>query len=128
MSRDIRIVYCAPDKRAEIRTVRNDYETLHDLVQGYLEAVYPFEEEVCIVCNEEGKLDGLPFNRCLKYDNGIVYDFISGPFFICSCKGVDFGSLTQKQAEKYKDMYLFPERMYKQSGVYRSFKVEVPEG
>ena len=48
-------------------------------VGGYIEAYYPFEEEVCIICNEEGLIDGLPFNRSVPGGYGGVF----GTFFIC---------------------------------------------
>ena len=31
-------------------------------VGGSIEAMYPFEEEVCIICNEEGRIRELPYN------------------------------------------------------------------
>ena len=36
---------------------------LQEIVGGYIEAIYPYEEDVAIVCNEEGLINGLPFNR-----------------------------------------------------------------
>ena len=41
-------------------------------VGGRIEALYPFEEPVAIVCNEEGKMDGLPLNRALRDGDGEV--------------------------------------------------------
>ena len=35
------------------------------VVQGSIEAIYPYEDRVCIVCNEEGKLEGMPLNRAV---------------------------------------------------------------
>ena len=52
-----------------------------------IEAFYPFEEPVCIVCNEEGKLDGLPLNRAVYADPSRreMLDIIAGTCFVCSC-------------------------------------------
>ncbi|MFR1990345.1 MAG: DUF3846 domain-containing protein [Oscillospiraceae bacterium] len=33
------------------------------LVGGYIQAVYPYEEPVALICCESGKLDGLTLNR-----------------------------------------------------------------
>ena len=41
----------------------NGLEEMQAVVGGWIEAIYPYEEEVAIVCNEEGLINGLPFNR-----------------------------------------------------------------
>ena len=33
---------------------------LQEIVGGYIEAIYPYEEDVAIVCNEEGLINGQP--------------------------------------------------------------------
>lgn len=57
------------------------------------------------VCNDEGKLLGLPWNRALTDDHGVPYDIVCGTFFIAGLKEDDFASLTEQQIEKYKDKY-----------------------
>lgn len=57
------------------------------------------------VCNDEGKLLGLPWNRTLTDDHGVPYDIVCGTFFVAGLKEDDFTSLTEQQIEKYKDKY-----------------------
>lgn len=57
------------------------------------------------VCNDEGKLLGLPWNRTLTDDHGVPYDIVCGTFFVAGLKEDDFASLTEQQIEKYKDKY-----------------------
>lgn len=57
------------------------------------------------VCNDEGKLLGLPWNRALTDDHGVPYDIVCGTFFVAGLKEDDFASLTEQQIEKYKDKY-----------------------
>ena len=57
------------------------------------------------VCNDEGKLLGLPWNRALTDDRGVPYDIVCGTFFVAGLKEDDFASLTEQQIEKYKDKY-----------------------
>lgn len=45
------------------------------MVGGPIQALYPWEEPVAIVCNDEGKNMGLPLNRVLEN-----YDIIAGAF------------------------------------------------
>ena len=55
-----------PDELRDFREYNSSLESLQAAVGGGLiEAVYPFEEEVAIVCNEEGKINGMPLNRAL---------------------------------------------------------------
>ena len=57
------------------------------------------------ICNDEGKLLGLPWNRALTDDHGVPYDIVCGTFFVAGLKEDDFASLTEQQIEKYKDKY-----------------------
>ena len=59
----MRIVLCEPGKQAQIAYIRPGLESFQKVVGGYIEPFYAFEEEVCIVCNEEGKINGMPVNR-----------------------------------------------------------------
>ena len=40
-------------------------EAMQSLVEGDIEEYMPFEDEVAIICNEEGKMNGLPLNRAV---------------------------------------------------------------
>lgn len=64
------------------------------------------------ICNDEGKNMGLPLNRVLEN-----YDIIAGAFFVCGIQGENFSSLTEKQMQKYQQMFLSPEKF-----------IQTPEG
>ena len=83
----------------------NGLKEMQALVGGYIQAVYPFEDPVAVVCNEEGKNLGLPFNRPLLDEHGLPYDFICGTFFVAGLGAEDFASLTDEQIQKYKAMF-----------------------
>ena len=57
------------------------------------------------ICNDEGKLLGLPMNRALTDDHGVPYDFVCGTFFMAGVGREDFISLTEQQIEKYQKKY-----------------------
>ena len=59
-------------------------ESMQKIVDGSIQAIYPFDEPVALICNEEGKLLNLPLNRALRDDKGNIYDIISGTFFLCA--------------------------------------------
>ena len=112
----ITVVYIEPGKLAKIAEIGTNLEDLQAAVGGCIEAFYPFEEEVCIVCNDEGKFNGMKLNRGIYGEDGKLMDIIAGPFFICDCSGENFGSLSQEQLERYEKLYKKPERFYKQNG------------
>ena len=57
------------------------------------------------VCNDEGKLLGLPMNRALTDESGVPYDIVCGTFFVVGIGDEDFTSLTEQQIEKYREKY-----------------------
>ena len=78
---------------------------LQRLVGGDMQAVYPWSKDnVALICNDSGKVDGLPLNRCIE-----DYDVIAGNFFICGFSGEEFCSLTDKQFRRYEKLFRDPE-------------------
>lgn len=108
----IRVVLLEPGKLARVADIDSSLEGLQKTVNGLIEAAYPFEEEVCIICNEEGKLNGMPLNRAIRCA-GQITDIIAGPCFVCSCDKASFGSLTEAQQQKYLKMFKYPEHFLK---------------
>ena len=71
------------------------------VVGGLISAIYPFEEKVGIVCNDESLLNGSAFNRSVPSGYGGVF----GTFFVCGLNEDSFCSLTPEQVEKYKQYF-----------------------
>ena len=70
------------EPNAEPRAVEIDgsLASMQSLVGGLIEAFYPFEDSAALICNDEGKLAGLPQNRPLKHpETGEIYDTVCGP-------------------------------------------------
>ena len=105
----IQVVLCEPRKKACVATINNNLYSLQQIVGGYIEAVYPFEDPVSIICNEEGKINGLELNRALRDGNGIVYDILAGTFLIVGLSDEDFTSLAPEYQEKYRKLFEHPE-------------------
>ena len=59
-----------------VKEIDSGLESLQHEVGGYIEAIYPYEAPVALVCNEEGKLEGLPLNRALRDEDGDIYRFL----------------------------------------------------
>ena len=101
----IRVLVVEPMKPCRVQEIGSNLEAMQAIVGGYIEAVTPFTEPVAIVCNEEGKLQGLPLNRPLVDRNGVPYDFLCGTFFLAGVEGEHFVSLTDDQIRVYKSIY-----------------------
>ena len=76
------VLMVEPGKAPYETQIGSDLQSMQALVGGYIQAVYPFEQLVALVCCESGKLDGLPLNRALRDADGDVYDIVAGKFFI----------------------------------------------
>ena len=87
----IKILKIEPGKKPEIKEIEDGLKSLQDEVQGDIEAVYPFDDNVGIICNEEGKINGMALNRAL-YDDGEMYDIIAGPFLVVGLTEDSFSS------------------------------------
>ena len=110
----IQVVLVEPGKLARIAEVGTTLDAMQQTVGGDIEAYYPFEEQVCIVCNSEGKINGLPLNRAIRdEDTNEIVDIIAGTFFICDCRKESFGSLSEEQQKRYLEKYRLPERIFR---------------
>lgn len=105
----ITVVLVEPNKEARIVKIDNTLKAMQGTVGGYIEAVYPYDDNVAIVCNGEGKIAGLPLNRALKDADGKVYDVIAGTFFVAGLTGDNLGSLTEEQTDFFLAKFKQPE-------------------
>ena len=121
------VVMVEPGKLARTAVIGNDLLSLQNAVGGNIQSVYPFEDEIALICNEEGKCLGLPANRAIYVDNEMV-DIVCGKFFICGAPldKDNFDSLSEEQIEKYKTMFEKPERFYKVGDTITAIKY-IPE-
>ncbi len=112
----IKVVLVEPGKYAKPADIDPSLAGLQRVVGGLIETYYPFEEQVCIVCNDEGKINGMDLNRGIYGEDGKLQDIIAGPFFICDCSGCSFGSLSSEQLDRYTKQFKNPERFYRVGG------------
>ena len=85
--------------------ISSELATLQQKVGGIIQALYPFEDPVAVICNDEGKLIGLPWNRPLFDEDGNIYDIIAGTFLVIGLTKDDFGSLSDEQIQKYTEYF-----------------------
>ena len=108
----MKILVVEPMKIPRVIDIDGSLESMQKIVGGLIQVIYPFDNpEVALVCNDEGKIMGLPFNRALRDDEGEIYDVIAGTFFLCQAPADSdsFESLNEEQIKQYKEKYSNPE-------------------
>lgn len=79
----MKVIVKNPGAVPTLRDVPNTLEALQSVVDGYIEVVRLFTDAV-VICNEEGRLRGLPFNCHIL---GISF---VGPIMLVGTKGEEF--------------------------------------
>ena len=89
----MRVIIKEVGKEPRVEQVENDLATFQNLVGGYIEAVST-GQNICLVCNEEGKLNNLPDNF------PIGNDVIAGTgVFVAYGNDGEFADLSDEQIE-----------------------------
>lgn len=103
MQNEIKVVMVEPHKNPTITTIKTKLENLQKAVGGLIEII-DIEDDVCILCNEEGKLIGLEGNR--SFGN----DILVGTFYVCGSNDEgELISLTDSQIDQYIKFFWEPQ-------------------
>lgn len=121
------VVMVEPGKEARIEQIPHTLMAMQQTVGGSIEATYPFEDSVAVICNKERTLHGLPLNRGLYGENGDLHDIICGSFFVAGCGKEDFCSLSPELVQKYLEHYKNPEQFFLINGKAVGFKAKPEE-
>ena len=83
----IKAIVKRPDEEyGHMTNVSNTLENLQRTVDGWIEAV-PIRSDMTIICNEEGKILGLPQNM------KIPYDILCGTIVVVGVDGDEFSDI-----------------------------------
>lgn len=101
----IKVVLVEPKKQARVVEIDHSLESMQEIVGGYIET-FQLDDEVFIICNEEGKLNDLEPCRAIWHEGELI-EIIFGTFFICAAPwdSEDFASLTDEQAEYFCNLF-----------------------
>ena len=105
-----RIVVVEPGRPAYIAKIDDSLEAMQNIVGGLIEVATIFEDDVALICNEEGKIINLPPNRVLEDEDGNVLDIIQGTFFLIYAPqdNDNFETLPANLLRKYERKYKIP--------------------
>lgn len=112
----MKVLMVEPGKSPYAAEIESGLKSLQAAVGGDIQAVYPYEDPVALICNEEGKLMGLPLNRALFDDDGHIYDIVSGNFLIVGLGEKNFTDLSPDLMEKYGEQFKYPEKFARLAG------------
>ena len=123
----MRVLVVEPKRRPEVREIDSSLDSMQKIVGGLIQPVYPFDEPVALVCNDEGKLMNLPANRGLRDEDGQIYDIVCGTFFVCGAPGDSdhFTSLSPEQIKQYQKLFYIPEIFWGMDGRIVCLPLEV---
>ena len=110
----ISVILVEPGRYPKLIEIEDTLEAMQETVGGYIEEYMPFDDEVAIVCNEEGKMNGAELNRAIYSDDKEILDIIAGKFFIAYApiESESFLSMPKDLMKKYEDKFRYPERFY----------------
>lgn len=109
------VLVVEPMKAPYEKEIDPGLESLQHEVDGYIEAL-GLDDDACIICNEEGKINGMELNRAIRDGHGRIADIIAGTFLVVGSGEQDFTSLTPEQMNKYKKKYRYPETFMRFGG------------
>ena len=112
----MKILLIEPGLEPRPMEITHTLDAMQALVGGRIQILYPFPEQVALVCHDEGKLLDLPLNRSLRHpETDEVYDVIAGTFFLCSAPkdSESLQSLSEDQITRYSQLFHDPELFLK---------------
>ena len=104
-TRTIRVLIVEPGKAPYAAEIPVGLAALQDKVEGLIQALYPFDDPIAVIANDEGKLLGLPWNRPLFDEDGNIYDILVGTFLVVGLTKDNFGSLSDELIQKYTEVF-----------------------
>lgn len=104
MNKKLTVVMVEPHKTPYVTEIADELSALQRCVGGYIEVVGNGDGTL-IICNEEGKLQGLEGNRRIRDGMSII----AGTFFVVGDDGENFRSLTESEVTRYMDRFQNPE-------------------
>ena len=112
----IKVIKLSPMKAPEVVFIENTLEAMQEFVGGYIQVVYPYEDRVAIVGDDEGKLKHYKPTRILFGEDGEPYDMLVGDCFIVGLSQHNFDSVPDELVEKYVEKFRYPELIYRFAG------------
>lgn len=105
------VLYIQVGKKPQVIRIRQVLSEMQRLVGGIISTFSPFDDGSVMIVNDNGKNEGLAFNRAVRDKNGKVIDIIAGDFFICYAPpdNSELSSLPDELIQKYTEVFKTPQ-------------------
>lgn len=123
----MRVLMVEMGKSPYATVLKGGLKSMQKAVGGYIEGCYPFEDPVALICNENGKVDGLPLNRAIYDESGQMVEAIAGNFFVAGLGEEDFTDLSDEYMKKYSEMFKNPEEFVFLNGKLTAIPMPIQE-
>ena len=112
------VLYIQVGKKPQVIRIRHMLSEMQRLVGGTISSFTPFDDGSVMIVNDNGKNEGLEFNRTVRDKKGKVIDIIAGDFFICYAPPdrPDFSNLPDELIRKYSELFKTPKVFIKIDG------------
>ena len=97
----INVLIVEPEKNPVPAVISDTLEAEQEIVGGMIEAVYPFDDPVAIVCNEEGKINGM--SLCIFI---IIYGRMIEIYLYCSLGPIPLATMANREWGQMGHNYL----------------------
>ena len=111
MNEMMKVLYIQVGKRPQVIEIKHTLKEMQRLVGGIISAYSPFDDGSVMIVNDNGKNEGLEFNRTVRDKKGEVIDIIAGDFFICYAPpdNSELSSLPDELIQKYTEVFKTPQ-------------------
>ena len=105
------VLYIQVGKKPQVIRIRHMLSEMQRLVGGTISSFTPFDDGSGMIVNDNGKNEGLEFNRTVRDKKGKVIDIIAGDFFICYAPpdNSELSSLPDELIQKYTEVFKTPQ-------------------
>lgn len=97
-------IYTLKNRQFVMTEIENTLDDMQKFVDGDIEVIN-ITDKILLVCNEEGKMRGLP-PAAFIVRNQQMQDVIVGNFFLCRENGEDMASIQETDIEDFKRIVL----------------------
>ena len=120
--KEITGVLIEPNHIPKTITIENKLEAFQQTVGGLIEC-FDISENTTIICNEEGKINGMKPNRAIRTE-GQILDIVAGNMFVVGIDGENFCSLTDEQISEITEKFYYPEMHFMHNDNIHSIKTD----
>lgn len=103
-----------PARPPKEKNISGTLDSMQEAVGGTIQAIYPFDEPVALICNDDGKTDESAHVPLYSRNRGYHLRQL-----LCRAAPPghrNFTSLSKEQIERYKERFRFPETFLRIGG------------